>query len=227
MALRTDCSASSGCTITAGGGRRPMRCRAASTSASNAWRPSSDLRIAALVFVERLQSRLGLRQCAARPCARARRYRSIAHSICAGRRLTASISPRSLASASSAFLRSACSASYSWSRCLTARPASCRRARRGDFAQRRAASRRGQNALPPAMCEGLRNSFRPNYPPPVAGHYVLPRSAGFKANPEKLYSAPFIFVIVREGGRSSNRPTFAVTGSPACARHDGLLLYPR
>ena len=45
MAVRTDCSASSGLTISAGGGRRPMRCSAASTSPITARRPSSDLRM--------------------------------------------------------------------------------------------------------------------------------------------------------------------------------------
>ena len=46
-----------GCTITAGGGRRPIRCRAASTSAITARRPSSDLRSVALAVVERLAAR--------------------------------------------------------------------------------------------------------------------------------------------------------------------------
>ena len=45
MAVRTDCSASSGLTISAGGGRWPMRCSAASTSPITARRPSSDLRM--------------------------------------------------------------------------------------------------------------------------------------------------------------------------------------
>ena len=47
MAVRTECSASSGRTIIAGGGLRPMRCSAASTSAMAARRPSSDWRMPA------------------------------------------------------------------------------------------------------------------------------------------------------------------------------------
>ena len=61
MAVRTDCSASSGLAISAGGGRWPMRCSAASTSPITARRPSSDLRMLALVVVERLEPRFGRR----------------------------------------------------------------------------------------------------------------------------------------------------------------------
>ncbi len=45
MAVRSDCSASSGLTSKAGGVRRPARCRAASTSTISARRESSELRI--------------------------------------------------------------------------------------------------------------------------------------------------------------------------------------
>ena len=45
MAARTDCSASSGLTSSAGGGRRPNLCRAASTSAMTARRLASERRI--------------------------------------------------------------------------------------------------------------------------------------------------------------------------------------
>ena len=44
IAVRTDCSASSGRTMMAGGGWRPIRCSAASTSAMVARRPSSERR---------------------------------------------------------------------------------------------------------------------------------------------------------------------------------------
>ena len=55
MAVRTDSSASSGRTIMAGGGRRPMRCSAASTSVITRRRPSSD----------NAQAVFALRQCRA------------------------------------------------------------------------------------------------------------------------------------------------------------------
>jgi len=45
MAVRSDCSASSGLTSNAGGVRRPARCRAASTSTISERRESSELRI--------------------------------------------------------------------------------------------------------------------------------------------------------------------------------------
>ena len=59
MAVRTDCSASSGRTMMAGGGWRPMRCSAASTSAMVARRPRSDWRSDALAVVQRLQPPFG------------------------------------------------------------------------------------------------------------------------------------------------------------------------
>ena len=60
MAVRTDCSASSGRTISAGGGCRPIRCRAASTSAITARRSSSDLRSERSVLVQRLEAVLAV-----------------------------------------------------------------------------------------------------------------------------------------------------------------------
>ena len=59
MAERTDCSASSGVTSSAGGGCRPIRCNAASTPAMSARRPSSEARSVAFLVVQRRQTFLG------------------------------------------------------------------------------------------------------------------------------------------------------------------------
>ena len=60
MAVRSDCSASSGRTSSAGGVRRPARCRAASTSTISERRESSERRISLLTGVERAQPRFGV-----------------------------------------------------------------------------------------------------------------------------------------------------------------------
>ena len=58
IAVRTACSASSGRTTSAGGGCRPIRCRAARTSTMTARRCCSDVWNNLLPFVERLEPRL-------------------------------------------------------------------------------------------------------------------------------------------------------------------------
>ena len=60
MAVRSDCSASSGLTSNAGGVRRPARCRAASTSAISERRESSERANLALAGIERAKPRLGV-----------------------------------------------------------------------------------------------------------------------------------------------------------------------
>ena len=62
MAVRTDSRASSGRTISAGGGRRPIRCSAASTSAMTPCRPSSERRIAPSSWSSRSRRAFGRRQ---------------------------------------------------------------------------------------------------------------------------------------------------------------------
>ena len=60
MAVRSDCSASSGRTSSAGGVRRPARCSAASTSTISERRESSEPRICCSRRVERAQPRFGV-----------------------------------------------------------------------------------------------------------------------------------------------------------------------
>ena len=60
MAVRSDCSASSGRTSSAGGVRLPARCNAASTSTISERRESSEALICCSRTVERAQPRLGL-----------------------------------------------------------------------------------------------------------------------------------------------------------------------
>ena len=60
MAVRSDCSASSGRTSSAGGVRRPARCSAASTSTISVRRESSELRICCSRAIERAQPRFGV-----------------------------------------------------------------------------------------------------------------------------------------------------------------------
>ena len=99
MAVRTDCSASSGRTMIAGGGWWPIRCSAARTSAMTARRPSSDggyvrslsssvLRRPRLSAMRSSMARIG-RRCRSGPgsaCAGPRRWRRSRPSASAGSR---------------------------------------------------------------------------------------------------------------------------------------------
>ena len=76
MALRTAASASSGRTRIAGGGRRPMRCRAASTSASTPRRSPASARISASLLDRALSRRSVFVDLALRASGRACRWRS-------------------------------------------------------------------------------------------------------------------------------------------------------